>query len=93
MFELQETAHCTQCEGAIPRHCISGNILRADDTMQTVRRVKAYCEHCDVLYQVDSTLRSGVWQIKGEVQIITDRQAKASFIARVEHLRGARKAF
>lgn len=88
MLEIHEQPICLRCEGAIARECVSGNILKPDDSLATVRRIRAYCEHCDVLYEVDSQLRNGMWQIVGDVRTVTERKERLSYLKRIEHVRG-----
>jgi hypothetical protein len=80
----QEDVHCLSCESVIPSECVQMKI----DERAGVQTVKAYCEHCDKLYQINRTLRGGNWMSNGTPEVVTDRNVKASFTTRIDKLRG-----
>jgi hypothetical protein len=88
-----ETCHCTRCESQIPRHHILKRIAQTPLGVisPTSRTLWAWCEFCDVFYQVQSVLIDG-WRQAGDVQIVTDPQMVACIRSEIEQRDGTRRA-
>jgi hypothetical protein len=82
-----ETCICDRCEREIPQTHIVKKILNPRDAVLT-QRVRAWCESCGCIYQLDRTLRGGVWEPVSGVIEITDEHARRGMISRIEHVQG-----
>lgn len=83
-----ETCVCMRCSGAIPRECTASRIVQGSGYGPTRRSLKAYCEHCNRLYEARSVLRNGYWEIDGPAKEIIDKSGREGMLARIAHLRG-----
>lgn len=86
-FIPQEQALCLGCDGVIPRQNVIAQIRR-DNLGATVQRVRAWCEHCKTMFELHRQLRGGVWQMAGEVEIVTDANRRATLLRRMAAQRG-----
>lgn len=82
---IAEQVICMHCQSAIGRECVTANISKRTG-IQTVR---AYCEHCDKLFEADRRLTDcgERWQMIGTVRLIEDPKSRSGFLARIAHVR------
>jgi hypothetical protein len=85
-----ESCECLHCNETIANYAVAKQIIGPVNS-PPMQRVRAYCEHCDVLYQMDRFLRDGHWVMRDRVRIITDKNARAAFLRRIDFLKGNRQ--
>jgi hypothetical protein len=83
-----ESAECLSCNSQIPQQNISINVLTDYSGPGVKQRLRAWCDHCQVLYQRDRVNRGMFWEWAGPMLIVTDERQRQSFQRRLDHLRG-----
>lgn len=85
-----EEFHCCHCNGAIPREWVIGMMMNTDTrpraniaSLRPHRIYRAYCEHCDLLYEVTTTLSGGIWRQASQCSVIRDNHLRKQHFARV----------
>jgi hypothetical protein len=73
------------CGSEIPSHHVFRKIDRDHPTRRTV---KAYCHHCDTVYQCRQILINGEWQADGAVEILHTKKDREGVMVQVAKLRG-----
>jgi hypothetical protein len=87
-IEDVEQLRCLRCNSIIAREAVSRNLVDKRNNCGTVQEVKAYCDHCDTLYLTNRVLSNGQYVPHGDVRIVTSREIRERFLARLAHLRG-----
>jgi hypothetical protein len=90
MIEYVEQCRCGQCDAAIPQQSIQANLLPQRLGQGVRRRIRAFCEHCNIAYGATRELRGGTWQMVGSVEILAGKEFD-SFKRRLDFLRGNRQ--
>jgi hypothetical protein len=88
LIPATETCICDRCEREVPQTHIVKKLLRTGPTADTIQRVRAWCESCGAVYQLDRTLRGGIWEPLGGVVEVTDENQRRGLISRIEHVQG-----
>jgi hypothetical protein len=90
-FAAVETAYCTCCEAQIPAQHIARNLVPVPKDQiapPTRQKVRAWCEHCDRLYEVTRELSGGAWTLVSDIEVVTDPKRLKSFKARIALIKG-----
>ena len=90
-FASVEEAYCRCCDSRIAPDHIARNLLPVPKDAvapATRQKVRAWCEHCDRLYEAVRELSGGTWTLLSDVELVTDPKRVAAFKARIAHLRG-----
>ena len=88
---LLEKFECCKCDSTVPNEMVVGHILPFGENQRPRRKITAYCEHCDLLYEVTTELRGAIWQATGHATVISNARAKRSHFAAVQARLGASK--
>lgn len=80
LIHLVAQFRCCQCEAPIPREFITASLSVGPDQ----RIVRAYCDHCKLLFEVTAQLNGlNLWEQASEAMIVRDPRIRRRHFAQV----------
>jgi hypothetical protein len=83
--------HCLACNGAVPKEMVCSHDPAPLCSGPSRRTYNAYCEHCDLLHEVDCVLLGGVWTETGATTIRDAKRIRSHFAQVRTRMTPARK--